>query len=502
MKKKQSIECDSFFDDMNSLRLALEFDDVTIKTRETDVMPTDVNVETKFSRNVGLKSAIVSAAMDTVTESRLAIALAKLGGIGVIHRNLTPDEQAIQVRQVKRHLNGLIERPITVKADETIESILARRAERGYTFDKFPVIENGYLVGIITKDDLEFYDNVSKTAAQVMTTELVTAGPNTTLREAYDTMRSRKKKALPLVNERNELVGMYDFSDVKRLVSGGNTSFNLDAHGRLRVAAAVGVLKEAYDHIAQFPNDIDAIVIDTAHGDSKNVFDTVRSLKKDGGVTFDIVVGNVTEPESVKRLLDLGIDGIKVGQGPGSICTTRIVAGVGCPQLTAIHNCARMVRGTDVPIIADGGICESGDIPKAIVAGADSVMIGRLFAGCEEAPGETFAHHSGRMKKYRGMGSLGAMQSRGGRERYGQGEVPHEKLVPEGIEGAVPYRGMLADVVHQLLGGLRSSMAYVGAHTIPDLQQRGNFHRVTQNGVNTSHPHDVMMVADAPNYRR
>ncbi len=488
---------------MDTRRLALEFDDVTIKSGQTDVMPADVSIETKFSRNVGLKIPIVSAAMDTVTESRLAIRLARLGGIGVIHRNLTPDEQAAQVKQVKRHLNGLIEKPITVRASETIEQILTRRLEKKYTFHKFPVIDkHGCLAGILTKDDFEFCDDVSKTAAQVMTTELIVARPETTLAEAYNLMILRKKKALPLVNERKELVGMYDFSDVKRLMSGEKTAFNLDPKGRLRVAAAVGVHCDAYDRIALFPPDIDVVVIDTAHGDSKNVAETLRALKHERALTCDIIVGNVTEPESAKRLLDLGADGIKVGQGPGSICTTRVVTGIGCPQLTAIYNCARMVRDTGIPITADGGIRLSGDIPKAIVAGADCVMLGGLLAGCEESPGDTFTHHSGRMKKYRGMGSLGAMQNRGGRERYGQGKVPHEKLVPEGIEGAVPYRGMLADVVHQLLGGLRSSMAYVGAPTIPALQQRGDFRRVTQNGVNTSHPHDVMLIADAPNYRR
>jgi IMP dehydrogenase len=296
---------------------------------------------------------------------------------------------------------------------------------------------------------------------------------------------------------------MYDLSDVKRVMGGAKTKFNLDANGRLRVAAAIGIYDDAFARIEQFPSDIDAVVIDTAHGHTRGVADTVKALKKKYGEQFDIVVGNVSEPDAVEFLIKIGADGIKVGQGPGSICTTRVVTGVGCPQLTAIHNCARAARNSGVPICGDGGIVVPGDIPKALVAGADSVMLGGLLAGCEESPSEAFVDQKGRrMKKYRGMGSLGAMQSRGGRERYGQGDVPQGKLVPEGVEGAVPYTGVLSNTLHELLGGLRAGMGYLGTRTISEMQHRGDFHQITQAALEEGRPHNIVMMVESPNYRR
>ncbi|MBI2048634.1 MAG: IMP dehydrogenase [Parcubacteria group bacterium] len=494
--------CDSFFDRMAELALGLEFNDVKLCPSYSDFLPADADTASRFSRNVPLKVPIVSAAMDNVTEAPMAIAMAKAGGLGIIHRNLTPKEQGAQVRIVKRHLNGLIERPITARTTETIEAVLNRRRAQGFTFHKFPVInEEGRLAGILTKDDFEFCDDPSKKVGEVMTTELITAPPDTPLNEAYVIMLTKGKKALPLVSAHGELAGMYDFSDVKRLVSGGNSTYNLDAKGRLRVGAAIGVGENALKYIEAFPDDIDVVVIDTAHGDSKAVIDTIRMLKS-MSLSCDVVAGNISRADAALRLADAGADGIKVGQGPGSICTTQIVSGAGRCQLTAIHACARAVRSRDVPVCGDGGIRESGQITKAIGAGAHCVMLGSSFAGCDEAPSEMVMVNGNRMRKYRGMGSLAAMHSRSSRERYGQGNVSIEKAVPEGVEGMVAYAGSLAGVMHQLVGGLQAGMRYVGAKDIPALMRFAEFERVTQAGIQAAHPHGIMITADAPNYRR
>ncbi len=492
--------CDAFFAEMG--RLALEFDDVMLKTRYSDHMPTDVSLESAFSRTVKLKIPVVSAAMDTVTESKMAIALAKLGGIGVIHRNLSPEEQGLHVHSVKRHLNGRIEKPITVCETETIQEILNRRKAMKHSFHSFPVINNyGKVVGILTSNDFDFCENPNALVKDVMTAGLVSASPAMTLADALTHMRTYKKKVLPLVDSDGLLHGMYVFSDVRRIIHGSSPMFNLDQNGRLRVAAAIGVGDDARKRMEHFPADLDAVVIDTAHGDTKAALETLKFIKR-SGAACDVIVGNVTEADSAMRLIYAGADGIKVGQGPGSICTTRIVAGVGCPQLTAVYQCAKAARASMTPVCADGGIVTSGHIPKAIGAGASCVMLGRLLAGCDESPGEVVVHHNSRVKKYRGMGSLGAMQERGGRERYDQGDTPANKLVPEGIEGAVPYTGSLETVLHQLLGGLRAGMGYTGARDISELQYVADFHRITPVGLQISHPHDVMMVSDAPNYTR
>jgi IMP dehydrogenase len=493
---------DAFFDKMAQQGLALEFDDATLKSGYSGVLPQEVNLDSRFSRNVGLLIPIASAAMDTVTEAKMAITIAKLGGIGVIHRNLTPEEQGEQLRHVKRHLNGLIEKPISFSVNNTIKHILNYRKEHDFSFQSFLILDHeGRLKGILTRNDFDLCEDISLPAQAVMSTKLKTAPAETTLQEASNLMRKYKKKILPLVDEEFRPVGMYALSDVKRFICDNGSPFNMDARGRLRVAAAVGTGDDALKRIECFPKDIDVVVIDTAHGDSGEVLNTLRMLKKTS-FGFDVVVGNISEDGSAKRLADAGADGIKIGQGPGSICTTRIVTGVGCPQLTAIHNCARAIRGSGIPICADGGISTSGQITKALGAGADNVMLGGLLAGCEETPGETILRQGQRMKIYRGMGSLAAMRSRGGRERYGQGDVPEGKLVPEGIEGVVPLAGSLKDVLHQLLGGLRAGMGSIGAETIQALQERADFHMVTSIGLQRSHPHDIVITADAPNYHR
>lgn len=494
--------CDRFFAFMEGLGLAATYDEVRLKTGHSTVPPASVSLETRFSRRVPMKIPVASAAMDTVTESRLAIALAKLGGIGVLHRNLTPSEQKEEARRVKFHLSGMIAKPITVRADMTIEEIERMRSERGFSFHSLPVTDSGdKLIGLLTQNDFDFCDDRSQSASEVMTRDLVTAPPDTCIDDAYQRMRASKKKVLPLVNTDGSLAGMYLFSDLTRIKSGRSDMYNMDAQGRLRVAAAVGVGEEALERVKLLHDYVDAIVIDTAHGDSESVFETLREIK----LTYDIdvVAGNISEGESARRLVDCGADGVKVGQGPGSICTTRVVSGTGCPQVTAVYNTARALEDTDVPICADGGIENSGDIPIAIGAGAHSVMLGQLLAGTKEAPGEVDFRFGSPMKQYRGMGSLSAMESsRSSRERYRQGDVSKDKLVPEGIEGVVPYVGELETVMHQYVGGLRIGMGYVGAANISELREKADFHRITAAGVKESHPHGVQMVRDAPNYRR
>lgn len=494
---------DQFFNSAAMQGMALTFDDVRIKTGFSRVPPTEVLLETKFSRNVGLNIPIVSAAMDTVTEYAMAIEIAKLGGIGVLHRNLTPKEQAAQVKRVKFYLNGLIERPITFQEDETIEAAEHRRETKGYSFHSFPVLNSEErLVGLLTRNDFDFCGNRSTAISKVMTTELITAPPGTTLDEAYEIMTREKKKILPLMDESHRLAGMYVFSDVARIKQQSSSTYNLDEDGHLRVAAAVGTDDDAFERIELLAHRVDVIVIDTAHGDSEAVRRTLSAIKK-MDVSFDVVAGNISEGESAKRLVDWGADGIKVGQGPGSICTTRKVAGIGCPQVTAVYNCVKAIAGSGVPVCADGGIRYSGDMPIAIGAGAHSVMLGRVLAGTKEAPGEITIRQGAPVKIYRGMGSLAAMEAnRASRERYGQHDPRREKLVPEGIEGAVPFQGEVKDVLYQHLGGLRSGMGYVGASTIEELRKKADFYRITDAGDRESHPHDVIMVAEAPNYRR
>jgi IMP dehydrogenase len=493
-----------FFKNMASLGLAVTYDDVRLQTGYSEHPPAEVDLKTRFTRRVSLNIPVVSAAMDTVTEQEMAIEIAKLGGIGVIHRGIAPETQASQVKRTKLFLNGLIERPITVQAKQTVEEVHRMRLERRWSFHSFPVIgENGRLVGVLTRNDFDFCTDPTLSVAEIMTTELVTAPVDTPIDEAYEIMSRERKKLLPLVDEEHRLHGMYIYSDVKRIKTGSSIEYNVDAEGRLRTAADIGVGEGALERLALMARYLDVAAISTAHGDSRNVLWTVHEIKKLYGDRFDIYVGNVSESESAKRLLDAGADGIGVGQGPGSICTTRIVAGIGCPQVTAVYNCVTAIAGSDVPVCADGGIRYSGDIPVAIGAGAHSVMMGRVLAGTREAPGDIQPYRGAPVKMYRGMGSLSAMEaSSASRERYRQGDMPSTKLVPEGIEGVVPFQGDLKDVLHQYLGGLRAGMGYVGAANIEELREKADFHRITGAGVVESHPHDIIITTDAPNYKR
>lgn len=486
---------DKFFEKIESLGLALTYDDVRMRTGYSEKDPASVNIESRFSRNITLKVPIVSAAMDTVTDAPMAIAMAKLGGLGIIHRGMDAEAQAKAVRKVKLHLNGVIAAPIAVSPDQTVAEIMEMREEKGYNFHSFPVIDpNGVLLGIVTQNDFDMCADSATKLSEIMTAvdKMITAPQGTTLDEAHRMLTSAKKKVLPLVDGGGKLAGMYVYSDVMRLIAGSSTTYNLDASGHLRVGAAVGTGEDNIRRAELLTEaGVDVIVIDTAHGDSKNVYEALKAIKAKFPA-IDVVVGNVSEGESAKRLAEAGADGIKVGQGPGSICTTRIVAGIGCPQVTAVYNCAKALRGMGVPICADGGIRNSGDIPIAIGAGADSVMLGRTLAGTTETPGTIKDTQQGRFKVYRGMGSLGAMRaSKASRERYRQADSSGDKLVPEGVESVVPYQGDVSSVLFKQIGGLRAGMGYVGADSIKSLQEKADFHRISNAGLAESHPHDV-----------
>ncbi len=489
-----------FFAKMDALGIALTYDDVRLKTGHSETMPANVNLQSRFSQNIPLQMPIVSAAMDTVTEHRLAIEMAKLGGLGIIHKNMTPEQQGEEVYRVKNHLNALIKNPVTVFENDAVSAVLQMRRERNLPFHTFPVLnDSGNLVGIVSQNDFDFCDDYSLPISDIMTTNLVMGAPGIVLSNAYKHMRNAKKKVFPLVNHSTgKLVGMYIFSDVSRIVRGESSQYNLDSNGQLRVGAAIGTGDETSERLEQLiSNGADVIVIDTAHGDSTPVLRVLEAAKKRYS-HIDIVVGNVSESKSVKRLVDAGANGIKIGQGPGSICTTRIVAGIGCPQVTAVYSAALMAG--EIPVCADGGLRYSGDIPIAIGAGASSVMMGSMLAGTDESPGEIVFREGRRWKSYRGMGSLGAMQDhQGSRERYRQDHSA--TLVPEGIEGLVPYKGTLGEVMAQYVGGLRAGMGYVGATSILELQEKADFIRMTAAGKAESHPHDVIITREAPNYR-
>jgi IMP dehydrogenase len=493
-------EKDTFFNKLNSEGLALTYDDVRLRTGHSETEPARVDLSSQFSRNISLQMPIVSSPMDTVTEAPMAIAMATLGGLGIIHKNLTPQAQAGEVTRVKHYLHALIPKPICVSYTDTIESVLNKREEKGWSFHSFPVLNNNRLVGIVTRNDFEFATDITAPIHTIMSTDLIRATPGTLIADAYNLMVERKKKLLPLVDENGTLHGLYVFSDVKRIVSGDSRSYNLDERGQLCVGAAIGVYDDAFSRVEKLrAQHVDVFVIDTAHGDSKAVIETLQRLKQEYS-NIEVMVGNVSEGSSARRLIDAGADGIKVGQGPGSICTTRIVAGIGCPQVSAVYNCALAARGTGVPICADGGLKQSGDIPIALAAGAHSVMMGSMLAGTTEAPGEIIYADGRSWKGYRGMGSIGAMETnRSSRERYRQEEG--RKLVPEGIEGRVAYKGDLAAVLHQYTGGLRAGMGYVGAATIEELRENGEFIRITNAGLAESHPHDIVITREAPNYQ-
>jgi IMP dehydrogenase len=494
--------CSRFFENLAANGLAVTYEEVRLKTGYSEVSPGHVSLETRFSRRVPLKIPIASAAMDTVTESRMAIAMAKLGGIGIIHRSLPPAQQKEEVRRVKFHLSGLIASPITVQDTMIIREINAMRQQRGFSFHSFPVLNgDGKLVGLLTQNDFDFCDDPHRTAADVMTRDLVTATHDISMDAAYQMMRKAKKKVLPLVDADGRLMGMYLFSDLARIKSGNSSMHNVDSQGRLIVGAAVGTGPEALQRVEQLVRHVDVVVIDTAHGDSAGVFQTLREIK--GSFDIDVVVGNVSEGSSALALAKAGADGIKVGQGPGSICTTRIMSGIGCPQVTAVYSVARALEEFDTPISADGGIENSGDITIAIGAGADSVMLGKLLAGTKESPGEVDFQFGTPMKHYRGMGSLAAMKSsRASRERYRQQiDGPSEKLVPEGVEADVPYIGDLETVMFQYLGGLRAGMGYVGAGDVAELKAKADFYRISPAGIKESYPHGVQ-IRDTPMFQR
>ena len=477
----------------------LTFDDVLLIPAYSEVLPNAVDLSTKFSRNINLNVPLVSAAMDTVTEAQLAIAIAREGGIGVIHKNMTIEEQARQVHMVKRAENGMIYDPVTISRGSRVIDALNLMKE--YKIGGIPVVdENGMLVGIVTNRDLRFERNLERPIDEVMTTEnLVTTSQSTNLEEAADILQRHKIEKLPVVDKNGKLVGLVTYKDITKAKDKPNAC--KDSLGRLRVAAGIGVTADSLKRAeALVKAGVDAIVIDTAHGHSKGVVSVLKEVKA-AFPEIDVVVGNIATGEAAKFLADNGADGVKVGIGPGSICTTRIIAGIGVPQLSAVYDVAKALEGTGVPLIADGGIRYSGDIVKALAAGAYSVMLGGMFAGVEESPGETIIFNGRKYKSYRGMGSLEAME-KGSIDRYFQaGVTDNKKLVPEGIAARVPYKGTLYEVVYQMLGGLRAGMGYCGAPTIEKLHS-AQFTRITNAGVAESHPHDVTITSEAPNYSR
>ncbi|MBP3822890.1 MAG: IMP dehydrogenase [Bacteroidaceae bacterium] len=477
----------------------LTFDDVLLVPAYSEVLPRAVDLTTRFSRHIELKVPFVTAAMDTVTEATMAIAIAREGGIGVIHKNMSIEEQARQVAIVKRAENGMIYHPVTIQSDATVADALALMAE--YHIGGIPVVDkDNKLVGIVTNRDLRFERNVGRPIAEVMTKEnLVTTHQQTDLFAAAHILQENKIEKLPVVDDDNHLIGLITYKDITKAKD--KPMACKDEKGRLRVAAGVGVTADTLQRItALVEAGADAIVIDTAHGHSKGVIEKLKEAKA-AFPDVDIVVGNVATGEAAKMLVEAGADGIKVGIGPGSICTTRVVAGVGVPQLSAVYDVAKALEGTGVPLIADGGLRYSGDVVKAIAAGGYCVMVGSLVAGTEESPGDTIIFNGRKFKSYRGMGSLEAMEN-GSKDRYFQaGEKDVKKLVPEGIAGRVPYKGTVQEVIYQLIGGLRSGMGYCGAATIKDLHH-AKFVRITNAGVLESHPHDITITSEAPNYSR
>jgi len=476
---------------------AITFDDVLLMPGYSEVLGSDVDVTTRFTRNVDLKIPIVSAAMDTVTESALAIALAQQGGVGVIHKNLSIEQQVKEVYLVKRSVNGIIYDPITLPPSESIAT--ARRVMEENKISGIPIVEGRRVVGILTSRDLRFRKDDRAQITDVMTREHLVTGPiDTTLEDAKDVLHRSKVEKLLLVDKDYELQGLITIKDINKLMEFPFS--NLDPKGRLRVGAAVGAVGDSRERAAALiEQGVDVLVVDTAHGHSRNVGKMVEHLK--GHYEVDVVAGNVATADGARYLRDAGADGVKVGIGPGSICTTRVIAGVGVPQLSATAGAIGVLRDSDVPVIADGGVRFSGDIVKAIGAGAHCVMVGSLFAGTEESPGETVLFRGRTFTSYRGMGSLGAM-AQGSKDRYGQQEIrATEKFVPEGVEGRVPYKGHLRDLVHQLVGGLRQGMGYCGSRTIQELRTNARFLRVSQAGVIENHPHDIEITKEAPNYR-
>ncbi|HEX8948120.1 MAG TPA: IMP dehydrogenase [Dissulfurispiraceae bacterium] len=480
----------------DKLPVGLTFDDVLLLPSKSDVLPRDVDVSTKLTRNIKLNIPIISAAMDTVTDARLAISMAREGGLGILHRALAPEKQALEVDKVKKSESGMIVDPVTIAPDALIAEALDLMEQ--YRISGVPVTLKGKLVGILTNRDLRFETNFKKKVSEVMTKErLITAPVGTTLEKAKKLLHEYKIEKLPIVDDEFNLKGLITIKDIEKRKKYPNAC--KDRMGRLRVGAAVGTGEDVL-HRAELliKAGVDIIAIDTAHGHSHAVINTLKELKKKFDI--DIIAGNVATSEGANDLIRAGADAIKVGIGPGSICTTRIVAGAGVPQLTAIRDCYAVASKSDIPVIADGGIKYSGDVTKAIAAGAHCVMVGSLFAGTAESPGEIILYQGRSYKVYRGMGSLGAMEQ-GAKDRYGQQGVEKEKLVPEGVEGRVPYKGPLAQSIHQLVGGLRSGMGYCGCRTLEEMRENARFVQITNAGLRESHVHDVIITKEAPNYR-
>jgi len=479
----------------------LTFDDVLLLPAESSVLPNDVSTVTRVTPSITLNVPILSAAMDTVTEARLAIALAREGGLGIVHRNLSIEDQVAEVDKVKRSESGMIVEPLTLRADDTVADALDLM-ER-YRISGLPITDDaGILVGILTNRDLRFETDISLPVSALMTSRnLVTAPIGTTLDEASEIIHRNKIEKLPVVDADGRLKGLITVKDISKRIKYPDAT--KDDQGRLRVGAAVGVGNDALERgAALVAAEVDVLVVDTAHGHSQGVLDVVREIKRQHDV--EVLAGNVATGEGALALVDAGADAVKLGVGPGSICTTRVVAGVGVPQVTAVFDAAQALAGQGVPVVADGGVRSSGDIAKAIAAGADAVMLGSMLAGTDEAPGEVIVVQGERFKEYRGMGSLGAMKARSfSKDRYFQGDVEDvDKLVPEGIEGRVPYKGPLAPILHQVVGGLRQAMGYCGTATIEEMKERTRFVRITPAGLLESHPHGVTITKDAPNYRR
>ncbi|TDN84717.1 IMP dehydrogenase [Salegentibacter sp. 24] len=478
----------------------LTYDDVLLVPAYSEILPRDVSIRTKFTKNISINVPIVSAAMDTVTESRMAIAMAREGGIGVLHKNMTAEQQALKVRKVKRAESGMIIDPVTLPITATVSD--AKASMREHSIGGIPIVdEQGRLLGIVTNRDLRFEKNNKRPISEVMTSEnLVTVAEGTSLDQAEDILQEYKIEKLPVINNENRLVGLITFRDITKLTQKPNA--NKDSFGRLRVAAAIGVTADAVERAEALVNaGVDAIIIDTAHGHTRGVVSVLKDVKAKFP-DLEIVVGNIATAEAAKYLAEAGADAVKVGIGPGSICTTRVVAGVGFPQFSAVLEVAAALKGSGVPVIADGGIRYTGDIPKALAAGADCVMLGSLLAGTKESPGETIIYEGRKFKSYRGMGSVEAMQ-KGSKDRYFQDvEDDIKKLVPEGIVGRVPYKGELEESIHQFVGGLKAGMGYCGAKDIPTLKEHAKFVKITSSGIHESHPHDVTITNESPNYSR
>jgi IMP dehydrogenase len=482
---------------VSNIQEGLTYDDVLLVPAYSEILPRDVQLKSKFTRTIDVFTPIVSAAMDTVTESQLAIAIAQQGGIGVIHKNMTIAEQALKVRKVKRSESGMIIDPLTLSENAVVKDALALMKEN--KIGGIPVVDsNGFLKGIVTNRDLRFEKKLDRPIAEVMTrSNIITTNDGTDLSTAEDILQENKIEKLPVVDANNKLIGLITYRDIVKVKTHPNSC--KDSYGRLRVAAAVGITHDTLERVtALYEAGVDAIVIDTAHGHTKGVVEKLKEVKAKFP-ELQVVVGNIATAEAAKFLVEAGADAIKVGIGPGSICTTRIIAGVGVPQLTAVNDVARAIEGSGVPVIADGGIRYTGDIVKAIAAGADTIMVGSMFAGVEESPGETIIYEGRKFKAYRGMGSLEAMQ-KGSKDRYFQdAEDDVSKLVPEGISGRVPYKGNLAEVMTQIVGGLKAGMGYCGAPNIDSLKGV-KMVRITSAGMRESHPHDITITREAPNY--